>query len=294
MTQGDTWTIGRLLEWTTKYLGRQGADSPRLDAEVLLAHARGCQRIELYTAFDEEAGEELRTTFRDLVRRRAEGSPVAYLVGSREFYSLPFRVTPAVLIPRPETEFLVVRLLDLAKADGRGNDDPVSIVDVGTGSGILAVCAAYHLPNSRITAVDVQADALAVAKSNAVAHQVADRIEFLESDLMSAVPSDRHFDFVVSNPPYVSQAEYELLPAVVKNQEPRTALVGGEKGTEVIERLIPQAASCLRAGGWLLLEVSPMIADPVREMLVAADRFTHVSITNDLAKLPRVVEAQVG
>src|SRR6185503_13086817 len=140
MQQTEAWTIGRLLQWTTDYLKKHGADSPRLDAEVLLAEARGCQRIQLYTAFEEQPAEEVRTAFRELVRRRAEGMPVAYLVGRREFYSLSFQVTPDVLIPRPETEFLLISLLDLAA----GKPDE-SIVDVGTGSGILAVCAEKKL-----------------------------------------------------------------------------------------------------------------------------------------------------
>ncbi len=149
----DDWTIGRLLAWTTDYLKRQGADSPRLDAEILLAHARHCQRIELYTSFDQLADEPARETFRELVRRRAEGTPVAYLVGHKEFYSLSFRVSPDVLIPRPETELLVVRVLDIAKAypaDKAGvaeaNASPFAIADVGTGSGIIAISAAKHLP----------------------------------------------------------------------------------------------------------------------------------------------------
>src|SRR6266566_5105791 len=135
----DEWTLGRLLAWTTDYLKGQGAESPRLDAEILLAAARGCQRIELYTSFDETADEATRQRFRELVRRRAEGTPVAYLVGHKEFYSLSFRVTPHVLIPRPETELLVVRLLDLAKQRGTASR-PISIADVGTGSGIIAIC----------------------------------------------------------------------------------------------------------------------------------------------------------
>ena len=292
MTQDNEWTLGRLLEWTTGYLAERGASSPRLDAEVLLAFARKCQRIELYTAFDETVDDQLRTVFRELVRRRAEGTPVAYLVESREFYSLPFRVTPAVLIPRPETEFLVIRLLDLAKEYKVAENSSLSIVDVGTGSGILAVCAAHHIPHSQILAIDIQADALEVARSNAETHQVAGRIEFLEGDLLDAVAENRLFDFVVSNPPYVSNSEYESLPAEIKLQEPRNALWAGETGTEVIQRLVPQAAERLTPGGWLLMEVSPMIAEPVRALLLADRRFEEVAVTKDLAKLPRVVEAR--
>src|SRR5262249_24596413 len=135
-TMSDAWTIGRLLQWTTDYLKQHGSDSPRLEAEVLLAHARSCRRIHLYASFEEPAADELRTRFRELVRRRAEGTPVAYLVGDREFYSLDFRVTPDVLIPRPETELLVMTLLDAIRATGSAN--PIDVADVGTGSGNIA------------------------------------------------------------------------------------------------------------------------------------------------------------
>src|SRR5262245_51907041 len=141
MSQSDSWTIGRLLGWTADYLAQHGSDSPRLDAEVLLAYARSCKRIELYTSFEELAADELRTRFRELVRRRAEGVPVAYLVGHREFFSLDFRVTPDVLIPRPETELVVVTLLDQIKATGP-LDRPLAIADVGTGSGVIGITVA--------------------------------------------------------------------------------------------------------------------------------------------------------
>src|SRR6188508_1393391 len=191
-TSQEPWTIGRLLTWTVEYLGKHGADNPRLDAEVLLAEARGCKRIDLYTAFAETASEETRTAFRELVRRRAAGTPVAYLVGRREFYSLDFEVNSDVLIPRPETELLVVALLDhVKKRVVRGSPDPaqvsteglpsdehvpvfgdvgrsgdrpqqLEIADIGTGSGILAVCAAKYAPNSHVTAIDISPAALAV------------------------------------------------------------------------------------------------------------------------------------
>ena len=247
---------------------------------MLLAEALGCQRIELYTTFDEVPSEEARTAFRELVRRRAEGTPVAYLVGRREFYSLSFRVTPDVLIPRPETELLVVAALDLAKTKGEGgrgkaegpdtsvpsDADPL-IADVGTGSGIIAVCLAKHLPACRVTAIDISPAALAVARENAQQHGVADRIEFVESDLFAAVPAERQFDFMVSNPPYVTAAEMDRLAADVRKFEPRVALLAGPRGTEVIERLIAQAADRLRPGGHLLMEISPTIHDAVLSLL---------------------------
>ncbi|MEE9603293.1 MAG: HemK/PrmC family methyltransferase, partial [Thermoguttaceae bacterium] len=192
----EVWTVGRLLSWTADYLKGTGSDTSRLDAEVLLAESLGCRRIELYTSFHNEPDESVRTAFRELVRRRAAGTPVAYLVGHREFYSLDFRVTPDVLIPRPETELLVVTLLDLAKqrdsvnlqASGnpKASVNPPRIADVGTGSGIIAVCAAKHLPDARVTALDVSQPALEVARGNAIDHGVADSIEWVHSDLLGS------------------------------------------------------------------------------------------------------------
>lgn len=290
MSQTETWTIGRLLGWTVDYLKKHGSDSPRLDAEVLLAHARGCQRIQLYTSFEEPAGDELRAAFRELVRRRAEGAPVAYLVGRREFYSLSFRVTPDVLIPRPETEFLVITLLDLLKKFKA--DRPAEVVDVGAGSGIIAVTTARHAATCRLTAIDISPAALGVAKGNAAELGVADRIEFVASDLLAALPADRKFDFIVSNPPYISDAELEQLPRDVKDFEPRLALAAGPRGMGVIERLVPQAAERLNPGGYLLLEISPMLNQQVRELIQADGRFELAPPIKDLAGLARVVQAR--
>lgn len=318
----ETWTIGRLLSWTADYLKQHGSDTPRLDAEVLLAAARGCQRIQLYTAFDEVADDKTRATFRDWVRRRAEGMPVAYLVGYREFYSKRFRVTPDVLIPRPETELLVVRLLDLAKERqsggpgasermGTGSEHsskipgeatrrevpvpilshPLTIADVGTGSGIIAVCAAKQLPAARVTAIDISPAALGVARANAADHGVADRIDFVAGDLLTTV-SDRQFDVIVSNPPYVSSAEYAELPTTVRDFEPRQALLAGERGTEVIERLVAEAAERLASGGWLLIEISPMIEASAVELLTAQATLEPAPTIKDLSGLPRIVQAR--
>lgn len=288
MPQTEAWTVGRLLQWTTNYLKQQGSESARLDAEVLLAHVLGCQRIQLYASFEDLPGEEPRTAFRELVRRRAEGMPVAYLVGRREFYSLSFRVTSDVLIPRPETEFLVIRLLDLAVPADR----EWKIADVGAGSGVIAVCAARWLPASRVTAIDVSHAALSVASSNATDHKVADRIDFIESDLFAGVPAGQTFDFVVANPPYVAEHEMAGIARDVREYEPRTALVAGPTGTETIARLIPQAAERLAPGGWLLMEISPQIERKVRELISADSRLALGPTVKDLAGHARVVQAQ--
>ena len=291
MSDTNAWTIGRLLTWTTDYLKQQGAASPRLDAEVLLAAARGCERISLYTAYDQIADEDTRSVFREHVRRRAAGEPVAYLVGHREFFSLSFQVTRDVLIPRPETEHLVIEVLDLLKKRP-ADEAPARVADVGTGSGAIAVSVAKHAANCRVTALDLSAEALEVARGNADRHRVADRIEFVLSDLLTAIPPAEPFDLIASNPPYVSESEWDRLPPDVRNYEPRSALVGGPTGSETIARLIPQAAERLRPGGWLLLEISPMTETAVHRLLGQDGHFTALPTVKDLAGLPRVVKAQ--
>ena len=290
MSSNEPWTIGRLLTWTTDYLKRHQSESPRLDAEVLLAKSRGCQRIDLYTSYDQLPAESELDQFRQLVKRRAAGSPVAYLVGEREFFSLPFKVSPDVLIPRPETEHLVIELLDLAKAKGAAGR--LELADVGTGSGIIAVCAAKHLPAVHVWAIDRSAAALAVASENCARHGVSDFVQLVEGDLLEPLDQHLSLDFVVSNPPYISQSEYANLPASVRDFEPRQALLAGEAGTEVIQRLIPQAADHLKEGGWLLLEISPMIESDVCGLIDADGRFESPQTVRDLAGLERVVKAQ--
>lgn len=319
MATAEHWTIGRLLTWTTEYFQKRGTGSPRLDAEVLLAHARGCQRIELYTAFGEDADETLRAKYRELVKRRAAGTPVAYLVGRREFYSLPFYVTADVLIPRPETEFVVIAVLDRIRqrfgrdkvqedatgaqlgtgvVEAPATPEPteaaaeVDVLDIGTGSGIIAISIARHALSARVLAVDASPAALAIARRNASELGVEQRVELSESDLLGNVPANRTFDFIVSNPPYISEPEFAALAPEVKDHEPRLALVGGPTGTEIIERLIPQAAERLKPGGWLILEISPMIQQRVEALIAADGRFQPATTTKDLAGLPRVVQAQ--
>ena len=290
MAAENAWTVGRLLQWTTDYLSKHGSGSPRLDAEVLLAHVRRCPRIALYTSFDIEPPEAEKSQFRELVKKRAAGEPVAYLVGGKEFFSLPFAVTPDVLIPRPETEHLVTALLDAAKA--MATEATLSMVDVGTGSGAIAVCAAKYLTNSKIYAVDVSEAALDVARKNAATHGVDGRIEFVHSDLLQAL-SHVSFDFVVSNPPYLSSAEYEALDPQVRNFEPRAALLAGETGVEVITRLADQSKERLVRGGQLMLEVSPMIAQAV-EQLLQGQGYQVLPTVKDLAGKARVVRAIWG
>ena len=293
MTAEEIWTISRLLHWTRDFFQKKGIEKPQLEAEILLAHAMKIKRIELYTAFETAPTEAQRALFRDAVKRRGQGEPTAYLTGSKEFYSLLFNVDRHVLIPRPETEDLVLQTLDTLKTYAAENA-PV-IADVGTGSGIIAVTLAKHLPKhlaqaTKMIALDISAEALNVAKGNAETHGVADRIEWRQSDLLEQVSET--LDIVVSNPPYISQSEYEALPTGVKNFEPKVALLAGTNGTEVIERLISQAAVRLRLGGHLLMEVSPMIAETVAKLLHGWDGghgWDGVQIFLDSAGKQRIV-----
>jgi release factor glutamine methyltransferase len=289
MSTTESWTVGRLLTWTADYLKKSGSGSPRLDAEVLLSHARGCQRIQLYTAYDEEASETLRTAFREMVKRRAEGTPVAYLVGYKEFYSASFEVNPDVLIPRPETEHLVVAAIDHAK-QLRSGDANLAIVDVGTGSGAIAISVAKHFAACHLTAVDLSMAALDCARRNAQRHALGeDRIKFVQGDLLSWCSAEEKYDMILSNPPYVSATEYAQLPKSVRDYEPKMALLSEPEGGSVIARLIEQAAQHLKHNGVLIFEFSPMLAERLPELIKQPEFWQEPQITRDLAGLARIV-----
>lgn len=293
----DAWTVLRLLKWTADFFRKRGSESPRLEAEVLLAHSLHCTRLELYTAYGTEPDAAQKDTFRDLVKRRGEGVPVAYLVGYREFYSLRIGVNPAVLIPRPETEHVVIEALDRAKdfAASLGSR-PLAIVDVGTGSGAIAITVAKHVASvypagADITAIDLSEDALNVARKNAEELGVADQVRFIHGDLLESIPAEPSLDLVLSNPPYVSDSEFAELTPMVRDHEPRLALVAGEKGTEVIARLITQSGDRLHSGGQLVVELSPMIADASAQLVAADGRFAPPRLIKDLAGHKRVLTA---
>lgn len=288
MTEQE-WTIGRLLSWTAEFFGQKEIDNPRLSAEVLLANALQCQRIDLYTRFEEIVNETVRAAFRGLVKRHASGEPVAYLVGQREFYSLSFTVNSHVLIPRPETEHLVGETLDRLPSKSA---QPLHVCDVGTGSGAIAVCLAKYLPQAKITAIDICPEALAVARGNAEKHHVADRIQFCEADLLSQ-SNGQLFDAIVSNPPYISDAEMADVPDSVKKFEPHRALVGaGQDGGQTTRDLIDQALPRLKPGGWLLVETSPMLAAALKGYLEAQPQWKGSGVVKDMAGHPRVLWAQ--
>lgn len=299
----DAWTVRRVLEWTTGHLKKHGSDTARLDAEILLAHARGCQRIQLYTAYDEPLTDAVRATMRDLVQRRAQAEPVAYLVGHREFFSLDFRVTRDVLIPRPDTETLVIEIIEGVKAltvdrsSVGENVHAVRVLDLCTGSGCVAIAVEKNCPPGKYSiemiATDISPGALTIARENAAAHKVDDRIEFLEGDLFASLPPSAKFDIIAGNPPYIPSAEIDTLDAEVAKHEPRLALDGGPSGLEVFDRLIVAAPKYAAQGALFLMEMSPEQAEPLQQRLLAHGGYTDVSVRKDLAGRPRVLRARV-
>ncbi|TWT93019.1 peptide chain release factor N(5)-glutamine methyltransferase [Neorhodopirellula pilleata] len=286
----EPWTVLRLLEWTTNFFKTRGSESPRLDAEILLAHARDCQRIDLYTSFNDVPGDEQRIAFRELVRRRGDGAPVAQLVGFKEFYSIPIRVDENVLVPRPETEHLVVEALDQAKRLAESViERPLRVLDIGTGSGAIAIAFAKNFENAEIVAVDVSLPALEIARWNVEKQGLNDRITLLQSDLLGGLDSEARFDLICTNPPYISQAEYDELPATVKNHEPRGALLSGPEGTEIISRIISEAAGHLAASGQLVIELSPMIAEACVRLADSSGHYSDIKLIKDLAGHQRIL-----
>ncbi len=290
----SAWTIKRLLDWTAEYFserddGESRAGQPRLEAEVLLAEALGCERIELYTRFDEVVEDEPKTRFRNWVKRRADGEPVAYLVGHREFFSLEFEVNSSVLIPRPETEHLVTSTLDIIKT--RFADQPVRVVDVGTGSGCIAISIAKQCANATILAIDISDQALEVARKNVSRHEVENQVHLEQGNLLATVEDLSSYQIIISNPPYIGQSERENVSKDVRDFEPETALFSNDQqGTAVSFELVDQVSE-LPPGTILLLESSPMNIEAIADR-IRAKGFAECEIKKDYAGLLRWIEAR--
>jgi release factor glutamine methyltransferase len=275
-------SLEEVLRRSTEYLRERGSTSPRLDAELLLAHALDLERIELYTQFDRPLTDAELAACRELVRRRGGREPVAYILGSWGFHRIDLDVDSRVLVPRPETEILVDRCLALLD----GTERP-SVLDVGTGSGAIALAVAHERPDAVVTACDVSADALAVAAANA--ERLGLRLELVRSDLFDAV-GGRRFDLVASNPPYVSEGELAGLEPEVAVHEPRLATVAGPDGREVYERLLPAAREYLEPGGRIALECGAGQAVWVAGELARLG-YRGPIVHRDLAGIERVVDA---
>ena len=277
------------MQWTTDFLKKKGVESPRLEAQILLGHVMDCAKIELVARSNEEPTEAERARFKDLIRQRTEGWPVAYLVGKREFYLLSFEVTPAVLIPRPDTETLVLEALRLLK--GRSNP---AVLDLGTGSGCIAICIAHQAKTACLTAVDVSPDALVVAKRNAHAHGVQDRVTFALGDLFAPVPEGAKFDLVASNPPYITPGEMAELAPDIREHEPRIALDGGPDGLAFYRRIAADASRFLKPGGTVLVEIGVAQEVAVRALFAARSELTVGPTIKDLAGRPRAIAARLS
>ncbi len=288
-TPEQTWTIKQLLDWTSDFFSKSTIGNARLEAEVLLAEALDCQRIQLYTRFDEQPPAQQLTEFRDWVKRRAAGEPVAYLAGHREFYSLRFHVDSNVLIPRPETEHLVVAAVEFAKSL---NSNPIRIIDVGTGSGCIAVTLATLIENCKIAATDISEPALEIAKSNAAHHAVESKMHFFAGDLLDALPpGSSPVHLIVSNPPYIGKLEISTVDDQVKNHEPDIALFSGDHGTEIIQRLVNDAAQFLLPQGALMFETSPIIMDRCVDLVRNHQAYSEVRVIKDYSGHDRIVVA---
>lgn len=283
------YTIGEILNRTANYLQQKGLENARLNAETMLSAVLDLRRIDLYLRFDRPVGDRELSAVRDLIKRRLGGHPLQYLTGKTEFYSLTFQVGPAALIPRPETEILVEALLERL---GR-REEELSVADVGTGCGNIAVTLAVHLDRARLWAIDRSSKALTLAQRNARAHGVADRIEFLQGDLFKPLHRQRGcLTAVVSNPPYVSTDELKELPAEIRDHEPLAALDGGRDGLEIIRRLITAAAGMLLPKGWLALEIGAGQDDRVRELISRTGCYRDMETIPDYSGIPRVILAR--
>jgi release factor glutamine methyltransferase len=278
-----------LLRWTTSHFAERGIESARLDAECLLAHALGTTRLRLYLDFEKPVEEPERAIFRELVRRRvAERVPVSQLVGRKEFWSLSLRVTRDVLTPRPETETLVAAALELLPPQGGA---PPRVLDLGTGSGAIALALASERPDAAIVATDLSQEALKVAQQNAEELGMAGRIRFAQGDGFAAVPGQR-FDAVVSNPPYLDPAERSTLPPELSH-EPDSALFAGAGGLQLLRRITSEAPDWLECGGALILEHTPDQAQAVARACSEAG-LTEIGLRRDLSGKPRVTTARLA
>jgi release factor glutamine methyltransferase len=282
------WTVRRVLDWTIGYLKEQGSESPRLEAEVLLAHSCGWARIQLYTHFEDILSPEVRAKMRELVKRRGAHEPVAYLVGYREFFSLRFEVGSGVFIPRPETETLVLESLEILKSSGEPSPQ---VLDLCTGSGAIGIAIAVNASSARVTCIDKNDAPIQFATRNAAKHSVADRVTVLQGDLFSPLSPAARFDVIVCNPPYVTTAEIERLAEDVKSYEPHAALDGGPDGLDVLRRIASEAPQRLKPGGWILFELSPEQGDAALQILRDAG-FDSVAAVKDLAGALRVVKGR--
>lgn len=279
------WTIGSLLRWTEAYFRKQDLLRPRLDAEILLSHSLNKQRIDLYLQFDRPLNETELSAFKELVRRRVRHEPIQYIRGHQEFWSLVFSVRPGVLIPRPETECLVEQSLKIL---GDRSKEKIRILDIGCGSGVVAIVLARECPRAEIVAVDISQLALSCSSENAKKHGVEKRIEFRRSDIYEGLKGEK-FDLIVSNPPYIRLDEWRDLNREIRDYEPREAFVGGEDGTDFHMKIIKGAPLFFQKRGELLLEIAPQQVNPLSDYREKTKVFSGIDVIKDYSNRDRVM-----
>lgn len=292
MSEAKAWTIRDLLQVTSDYLKQKDIECPRLSAEVLLAHLLALDRVELYLRFDQPLNDEEVSGYRALIRRRLNREPVQYITGSQEFWSLDLEVGPHVLIPRPESELLVETAVSLFR-DGRiPRPEGARVLDLGTGSGALAVALARELPDAVVWASDISEEALSVAKHNAARHGVENRITFMAGDLWQpAREKNLIFDLVVSNPPYIRSDAFGTLSPEVGRHEPRQALDGGPDGMVYIARILREAPDCLHPGGWVLVEMDPEQTSEALKLVEGTGQYATWERIRDYSRRYRMLMA---
>ena len=283
-----TWRVIDLIEWTTEYFERHEVPTPRLDAELLLGHLLQKSRLQLYLSFEMPVFQEALSKFRELIKKRIDRTPVSYLTNHKEFMSLDFYVDPRVLIPRPETEILVETVLQHQKA-------PCRFVDIGTGCGAIAISFGHHRRDGELIATDFSMDALEVAQQNALTHNCADRLTFLQGDLFEPLQelSDSRFDWIASNPPYVSTDDASTLPVDVREHEPEIALFAGVDGLDIIRRIVTEAPPFLNPQGKLILEIGYNQSQAVQDLIKSRPVYKRCEVIKDYAGIERVVLASI-
>jgi len=287
------WTIKELLEVTIDYLNNKHIDNPRLSADLLLAHQLSVNRVQLYLDFDQPLNEKDLSGYRELVKRRVHREPIQYIIGTQEFWSMEFLVTPHVLIPRPESERLVEQVITLFNNEKIPQTEHPKILDLGTGSGAIAVSIAREIENISIWASDISHNALNIAKLNAEKNHLDKRITFIQGDLWEPFQDQAFsFDIIVSNPPYIASEDYKSLMPEVRDYEPRLALDGLEEGMHYIKKIISQAERYLSPEGWLLLEMAPNQISKAQDHLYKTNCFGEVYRIKDYSHCDRVLMTQ--
>lgn len=275
-------TVAELLTTATTQLTDAGIPDPELDAEWLLTHCLGCQRIDLQLEAARKVDSEVLSKFNLLLTRRLTREPLQYILGTQEFYGRSFRVTPDVLIPRPETE----RLTELALQQLSGG--PCRVLDIGTGSGCIALTIALEQPNTTVVGTDQSAAALAIARSNAQLHNAERRVQFVEADLFPPSPGEP-FDLIISNPPYIPERDWPTLQPEVRDFEPKPALTAAEDGLAIIRRIIQGASGWLKPQGWLALEIGKGQEESVKQIIADTQNYSAPELQSDYQKVTRFV-----